>query len=77
MPRKPDKKEQSDEEYNFNLKKQLFNYINKNYKIREFIDELIDYFDLECNVYDLSSEEEEEEEDVKVVMDEEGFYSLA
>ena len=51
MPRKPDKKEQSDEEYNFNLKKQLFNYINKNYKIREFIDELIDYFDLECNVY--------------------------
>ena len=38
--------------------------------------ELIDCFDLECNVYDLSSDEEDEE-DMKVVVDEDGFYSLA
>ena len=76
MPTKPDHQGKSTEEYNYNLKKQLFNYINKNYNVREFIDELIDYFDLECNVYDLSSDEEEEE-DMKVVVDEDGFYSLA
>ena len=77
MPTKPDNKGKSTEEYNYNLKKQLFNYINKNYNVREFIDELIDYFDLECNVYDLSSDEEEDEENFKVIQDENGFYSLA
>lgn len=55
------------------LLEQLFIFISDNYDIKEFIEQLIDYYDI--NFYS-SSESEEEDEIMDVIIDSDGFMSL-
>jgi hypothetical protein len=75
MPdKKTIKKEQSTKECDFSIKEQLFDYIDENYEIKDFIQELIDHFDLNFDIND--NTDDEGDNAINVIMDKEGFYSI-
>ena len=68
------KKEQSTKECDFSIKEQLFDYIDENYEIMDFIQELIDHFDLNFDINE--NTDDEGDNAINVIMDKEGFYSI-